>query len=69
MKQGDILLLNPNTLHCPYTLNDQDCMFNIKIPIPILENSMLTLLSDNHLFSNFIIDYMYQINKANDYLY
>ena len=69
MKQRDILLLNPNTLHCPYILNKQDCMFNIKIPISIIENSMLSLLSDNHLFSNFIIDYMYQVNKASDYLY
>lgn len=69
MKQGDILLLNPNTLHCPYTLDDQDCMFNIIIPEPIMEKSMLVLLSDNHLFSNFIIDYMYQVQKASDYLY
>ncbi|PWN00285.1 MAG: hypothetical protein DBX37_02330 [Massilioclostridium sp.] len=69
MKQGDILLLNPNALHCPYTLDDQDCMFNIMIPEPIMEKSMLALLSDNHLFSNFIIDYMYQVNKASDYLY
>ena len=69
LRHGDVLLLNPHTLHCPYTLDQDDCLFNICIRKPLLEKSMLSLLSDNHLFSSFIVDCMYQINKARDYLF
>ncbi|WP_270739507.1 helix-turn-helix domain-containing protein [Massilioclostridium coli] len=69
LSQGDILLLNPNVLHCLHTLHEQDCVFNIMLSRSLFEESMLLLLSDNKLFSNFIVSYMYQINTSQEFLY
>ena len=69
MKQHDLLLLNPNTVHAPYTTEEDDCMFNILIAKPLFEQSMLAMISDNKIFSNFILDCLYQVSKARDYLY
>ncbi len=69
LKEQDVLLLNPLTPHAPYTLTDQDCVFNILFTSDLFEHSMLSLISDNHLFSSFISDCMYQIDKAQEYLY
>lgn len=69
LHQGDILLLNPNAKHDPFTTSEGDCLFNIMLSRELFEQSMLPLLSDNHLISNFFVDYMYHINKTQDYLY
>ena len=68
LNQGDILLLNPNALHCPYTTLEDDYIFNIVLKPKLFEKSMLSLLSDNPLFSNFFVNYMYRVNKARDYM-
>ena len=68
LNQGDILLLNPNALHCPYTTLEDDYIFNIVLKPKLFEKSMLSLLSDNPLFSNFFVNYMYRVNKARDYI-
>ena len=44
-------------------------MFNILIAKPLFEQSMLAMISDNKIFSNFILDCLYQVSKARDYLY
>ena len=69
MRQHDILLLNPNTVHAPYTAAEEDCMFNILISKALFEQSMLSLMSEKQVLSNFILDCLYQITKARDYLY
>lgn len=69
MSQGDVLLVNPNVLHSMHTLRDEDCVFNIMLSRPLLEESMLLLLADNKLVSHFIVSYMYQINTSQDFLY
>lgn len=69
MSQHDILLLNPNTIHAPYTTADEDCMFNILISKSLFERSMSSLVSDSQILSTFIVDCLYQVSKARDYLY
>ena len=68
LEQGDLLLLNPNALHCPYTLSDQDVLFNFMIPIELLEASFTMLFSSSTIVSDFIINYMYQINSMSDHI-
>lgn len=67
--EGELLLLNPNTAHCPLTCTKDDCVFNIMICREFFKHSIDVLLKDNQLFSSFFIDCMFQINKARDYLY
>lgn len=69
MKEHDILLLNPNTVHAPYTTCESDCMFNILISKGLFEQSMLSLMTDKQMLSSFILDCLYQISRAQDYLY
>ena len=69
MKEHDILLLNPNTVHAPYTMAQTDCMFNVLISKSLFEQSMLSLMTDKQVLSSFILDCLYQISKARDYLY
>lgn len=69
LNEQDVLLLNPLTPHAPYTLTNEDCIFDILFKRDLFEHSMLSLISDNHLFSSFISDCMYQMDKAQEYLY
>lgn len=69
LSQGDVLLMNPNVLHSIHTLREEDCVFNIMLSRSLFEESMLLLLSDNKLLSNFIVSYLYQINTSQEFLY
>lgn len=69
LNEGDVLLLNPHTPHAPYTLSDEDCVFNILISIEGYEQIMQGLLHSTPLFSNVVSESFYQIDKARDYLY
>ncbi len=69
LHQGDILLMNPHSIHHIYTTRDEDCVFNIMLSRSLFEETMFSLLQNNKLLSNFIINYMYQINTSQDYLY
>lgn len=69
LSQGDVLLMNPNVLHSIHTVRDEDCVFNIMLSRSLFEESMLLLLSDNKLLSNFIVSYLYQINTSQEFLY
>ena len=69
LKQHDILILNPNTIHAPYTTQEEDCLFNILISKSLFEQSMMSLLYDNHMFTGFIADCLYHVSTAVEYLY
>ena len=69
MRQNDILILNPNTVHSPYTTREEDCLFNILIAKELFEQSMLSLLYDNRMFTGFITDCLYQAPNAVEFLY
>lgn len=69
MKQHDILILNPNTVHAPYTTREGDCLFNIIISKALFEQSMMSLLYDNHMFTGFIADSIFHVSTASEYLY
>lgn len=69
MREHDLLLLNPYTIHAPYTMKNEDSVFNILISKTLFERSLLSLISDNRIFSEFIINCLYQSSKSNDYLY
>ena len=69
LKEHDILILNPHTIHAPYTTEEQDCLFNIIISKSLFEQSMMSLLYDNHMFTGFIVDCLYHASTATEYLY
>lgn len=63
---GDILILNPNIPHRLYIESPEDIVFNIMISKDLFEKSFLLLISENDLFSNFFISYLYHMNQASD---
>lgn len=69
MKQGDILLLNPNILHRAYVNHWDDWVFNICIQKTLFKESVLSILSDNPLFSFFFMQSLYQDTGRERYLY
>lgn len=69
MSEGDAMLLNPHALHWIYITDPNDIVFNVMISKEVFENSLLALLSDNQLLSNFFLDYFYQLNKIDDSIY
>lgn len=69
LNKGDALLLNPNIGHHLCVNSIDDVVFNIQITKEAFDQSFLQLLSDNKLFSDFFMDYLYQINQLNDFMY
>lgn len=69
LNTGDVLLLNPNSVHAPYSPTENDIIINILIKKNVFYNIIHSLIHDNQLFSNFVVNYMYQINKTTDFLY
>lgn len=68
LKQGALLLLNPNILHTPYTTHPEDVVINIMLSRDIFQKSLAPLLIDNSLFTNFFSQYFYQVSRTQDYL-
>lgn len=68
LEQNDLLLLNPNILHDVCALSPSDCIFNIMLSRDLFEQILFPLAPDTPLFSNFFVDYIYEINKTQDYL-
>lgn len=68
LSQGDLLLLNPNVLHDPYTTDEEDVMVNVMLSRELFRHSLMPMLSDNELFSSFFSSYFYQVNCAQDFL-
>lgn len=67
MKEKDLLLLNPDAVHCVYTLDPEDVVFNFLIPKESFKEVYLSLMS-SHIISNFVMNYLYQMHQTNDYL-
>lgn len=69
LKQGDILLLNPNIGHCLCTDNIENVVFNYQITKKAFDQTFLSMLSKNQMFYNFFVDYLYQLNTLSNYMY
>lgn len=67
LTEGDLLLLNPNAVHCMCTDSDRDAVFNFLVPISLFDNTFLKTLPDNPI-SNFIMDYFFQVRAGEDFL-
>ncbi len=67
LSQGDVMLLNPMTLHGLYTDSSDTIIFNFLIPKKRFHSIFTSLMSDNCV-SNFIVNLMYQIDTVSDYL-
>ena len=67
LRQGDLLLMNPDAIHCMCTDRDDDVVFNFLIPPSVLDNTFLRMLADNPI-SDFFINYMYQSRTGPDFL-
>ncbi|MCI8497670.1 MAG: AraC family transcriptional regulator [Clostridiales bacterium] len=68
LSEGDLLLLNPNILHDPYTTHEEDVMINIMLSRDLFQHSLMPLLVDNELFTSFFSSYFFQVNCSQDYL-
>lgn len=68
LSQGDLLLLNPNILHDPYTSREEDVMINIMLSRDLFRHSLMPMLADNQLFTGFFSNYFYQVNNTQDFL-
>lgn len=67
LSQGDLLLLNPNAVHCMCTSSDEDVVFNFLCPIKLFDSAFIELLPDNPI-SCFFMDYFYQSKSREDFL-
>lgn len=67
LNQGDLLLMNPEVIHSLYTTSKLDVVFNFLISEETFRHTFFTLMSDN-IISNFVFDYLYQIQKVSNYL-
>ena len=68
LHEGDGLLLNPSILHSFYTEDSDSIVLNIAMIESLFVGTKLSLLSDNQVFNNFFVNYMYQMNLCMDYL-
>lgn len=69
LREHDLLLLNPNTVHAPLTTDPADCMFNIIISRELFRETLRTSEGEQELLSNFVFDCLYQLSQARDYLF
>ena len=67
LSQGDLLLLNPNAVHCMCTGSEDDVVFNFLCPVRLFDSTFMGLLPDNPI-SNFFMDYFYQTKAREDFL-
>lgn len=67
LTQGDLLLLNPNAVHCLCTDSDEDVVFNFLFPVSLFDNAFIGLLPDNPI-SDFFMDYFYQTRTGEDFI-
>lgn len=69
MKEGDILLLNPNIRHDIRTAGQHDILVNLIIEPALFESFMSSQLSGNQLMLNFFASYIYNVGQSRDYFY
>ena len=69
MNEGDILLLNPNVLHCPHVEHEEDVLLNICISNDLVQRNVIPILRDNPIFMSFFVDFLYRASHAKRFLY
>lgn len=69
LKQGDLILFNPNITHAVGTLSENDCVINIIIQKDIFKQTILSMQKSNDLISGFLINYICDSQKMMDYIY
>lgn len=69
LRQGDIMLLNPNVMHSVFRRSTDDLVFNIMISKKLFQDYLAKILEDNKMFSYFFSDYLYHNTKMERYLY
>ena len=69
MKQGDLILFNPNITHAIGTLSENDCVINIIIQKDIFKQTILSMQKSNDMMSGFLINYICDSQKMMDYIY
>ena len=69
LHEGDIVLLNPNVLHCPHVEHSDDVLLNFWISNDLVQQNIIPLLRDNPLFMDFFIDFLYRAPESRRFLY
>lgn len=69
LNEGDIILLNPNVKHRIAFNNEDACLIEISLAKSVVNNSTITQLTDNNLFSEYFIDYFYQVSRIREYMF
>ena len=66
---GDVVLLNPNVLHCVYVEGPEDILLNVWIRTEFVRQTVLPLLYENSLFTSFFIEHLFRFSEAARFLY
>lgn len=69
LDEGDIVLLNPNVLHCPQIEHDDDILLNFWISNELIQQNIIPLLRNNPLFMDFFVDFLYRAPESKRFLY
>lgn len=69
LQEGDIMLLNPNVLHCPHVEHEEDVLLNFHIPNDLIQQNIIPMLRENPIFMSFFIDFFYRSPKSKRFLY
>ncbi|MCI8497692.1 MAG: AraC family transcriptional regulator [Clostridiales bacterium] len=69
LHEGDIVLLNPNVLHCPHVDHNDDVLLNFWISNDLIQQNIIPLLRNNPLFMDFFIDFLYRAPESKRFLY
>ncbi|MCI8497695.1 MAG: AraC family transcriptional regulator [Clostridiales bacterium] len=69
LHEGDIVLLNPNVLHCPHVEHEDDVLLNFWISNDLVQRNIIPMLRDNQLFTTFFVDFLYRSPDAKRFLY
>lgn len=69
LHEGDIMLLNPNVLHCPHVEHEEDILMNFCISNNLIQHNIIPMLRDNQIFMNFFVDFLYRSPDAKRFLY
>ena len=69
LKKGSICLMNTNYKHGLSISSDENIVFNILLTKPLLNTSLLNLISDNELFSGFFVNSLFSDSKRGEFLY
>ena len=69
LHEGDIVLLNPNVLHCPRVEHDEDVLLNLCISNNLVQRNIMPMLHDNQMFMDFFVDFLYRSPEAKRFLY